>query len=1485
VTDQAVEEILKRMRVPDERTLFVLGCYERPATLYMQQVRALNLIYALYCQQRTQAPSIAVVGAGGAGVMAGAAAALLGWPVSIFDQLGGDILGFAGPEAPKRWLHPHIYEWPEEGKDEPDAGLCILNWQSGPANAVVASLRAQWNPIRKAGKIDVNLGASGVAVHALDGRWLVSWNGSQALATSEGWGARAGRRQHLRVFDIVILAIGFGEELGNKRFPNVTSYWKPDEIDDAKKGTSGPPHVLVSGTGDGGLIDVLRYSFRGFRHDQVLRTLRAEWLGPAQFNEVRSTLRDIEAKAVASRSRKEAYEPVLNFSYRALVDHLNPLEEILLRDDVVPTLTGSTTLPLTLDAAAINRFLFCLTNTQYVPGPLRKAEFDKDGKSAKVYFAGKPESDRFDEVVIRHGPVSAMKSSFPKIDERCEPLRIEARSKPDRSRHPIFDKSFAAMLADRAAGLVPATPVITAAAVRNAAEAVRPDNPAAEAFEAYRSALIARLQDAAQTTRSVVVVAEVPPDPAERKPGDTSALSSNVGASENAGLAWLTAKPAIRFLTGLGGTGKTTALRALAAQALADGNLFPVLRSLARFDPRDTITLLNEALDGAEGTEALSLDAREALGRLYQRRVLQGRVALLLDDFDAATPERKGEILSDLAHPGIDLGSNRIVVAARPALDLTASKLPVYEILPLTAAEAALLPEPVENPPELDESALQAVVAAAGVLGPQIAALIPRVPGAIAEVVGVPPRDSLTVVATIVEVWFRSVPDRATVRAALAEIAWHGHESESIPFRRDELLALLSRSLSDDSARAEAAADALLASGMIVQADGARYHFAHRLVQLFLAAEHIASTANGLDAIVALALGPSGANHEIAAMAAMLSPTPLEVLHRLAELPDGVDLPVLRLRAEAMSFARGDLEPAYERLAREIASAITDPTQPDEPLLRVAIALAGTHPRMASALASSIGPVAAGTDEGVALRTMRFVAAARLPGAVSFLAPTLSDIRKEIRNAAADALGELRDPEAVPLLARAYLEDRHDFVFGEAVTAIARIGGESARVALVDILGNRELYRNMRWPAAEALGNLRDAAAVPALLVAIEDESALVRQHAARALGRIAAPEALPALHACLEKDREVGVLMTAAAAVGEIPDPTSASTLMRLMEYTHAGVREAAALSLGKLDPPKLVEILRRTVADEAVPWRGWAARLMAEALGAEALPTLRLLSRAFSREVRIGVAEGLRVIPGDEAARCLIEMVADEDEEVRQAAVPALTRQPLGRASEALLSLAERDSSVVVRVAALRALAGLKSESSTVDRLIRLVEAGDIVVSPYAANTLGHLRAEVAIPALAAAWRQRPADDWLRDWFTQAIARIGGARAAATLRTLLTAADDRARLELAYTLRETQHPEAIPALLRLLEDPRPHIRAAARGGLAAQLRDCLKEGLLLALRDGDPVVRRQAAIVAPYYASGEMQRRLEALQRDPDASVAAAAKEAVACAACKRI
>jgi hypothetical protein len=46
-----------------------------------------------------------------------------------------------------RWVHPRIYDWPNEGSTSPAAALPILNWNAGRASDVVVEVLDEWKKI------------------------------------------------------------------------------------------------------------------------------------------------------------------------------------------------------------------------------------------------------------------------------------------------------------------------------------------------------------------------------------------------------------------------------------------------------------------------------------------------------------------------------------------------------------------------------------------------------------------------------------------------------------------------------------------------------------------------------------------------------------------------------------------------------------------------------------------------------------------------------------------------------------------------------------------------------------------------------------------------------------------------------------------------------------------------------------------------------------------------------------------------------------------------------------------------------------------------------------------------------------------------------------------------------------------------------------------------------------------------------------------
>lgn len=208
-------ELLLHMEVPEHSRVYLLGCLEKRVTVYSQQVRALNLIYALRSENLVEADDeIAIIGGGVAGLTAAAAAAREGLDVTVLEKDSQLLHVFRGCD--KRWLHPRVYDWPAPGSLRDDADLPVLTWSADRASTVVERLLEQWQACRDAhgSSLRVHTGVDVDEPEQDSDRWALTWR--------PGW--QTGE------FKVVILAAGFGIERGFPPLP-AHSYWHDDGLE------------------------------------------------------------------------------------------------------------------------------------------------------------------------------------------------------------------------------------------------------------------------------------------------------------------------------------------------------------------------------------------------------------------------------------------------------------------------------------------------------------------------------------------------------------------------------------------------------------------------------------------------------------------------------------------------------------------------------------------------------------------------------------------------------------------------------------------------------------------------------------------------------------------------------------------------------------------------------------------------------------------------------------------------------------------------------------------------------------------------------------------------------------------------------------------------------------------------------------------------------------------------------------------------------
>jgi putative membrane-bound dehydrogenase-like protein len=327
----------------------------------------------------------------------------------------------------------------------------------------------------------------------------------------------------------------------------------------------------------------------------------------------------------------------------------------------------------------------------------------------------------------------------------------------------------------------------------------------------------------------------------------------------------------------------------------------------------------------------------------------------------------------------------------------------------------------------------------------------------------------------------------------------------------------------------------------------------------------------------------------------------------------------------------------------------------------------------------------------------------------------LDDSRFAVRERAVERLGKL-GPDAVAVLEAVLKEGKTTEARRNAVWALTRIEGESARAAVRRALADRD--DSVRQTAVYSAGLHRDAAARPALAALLAAAPPPIRREAATALGRIGNPAAVPALLAALRPDDDRFLEHAILYALIEIADLPA---LDKALGSDSALVRRAALIARDQADDGSLkaqavtpllkdadarVQAAALEVLGHHPAWGkemldivgGW---LRKGELTAAAADDARRLLVAFSRDPAVQgfIAEALHEEKTTSRTRVLLlEVVAQAP----------LAKFPAGWREELLRSLADADEGVLRQaVAAARALPDARTPAAA-EALLRLARDG---------------------------------------------------------------------------------------------------------------------------------------------------------------------------------
>ncbi len=505
-----------------------------------------------------------------------------------------------------------------------------------------------------------------------------------------------------------------------------------------------------------------------------------------------------------------------------------------------------------------------------------------------------------------------------------------------------------------------------------------------------------------------------------------------------------------------------------------------------------------------------------------------------------------------------------------------------------------------------------------------------------------------------------------------------------------------------------------------------------------------------------------------------------------------------------------DREP-QELVIPEIAKEPVEPPEPPEPVpekTQLEICLEAFRSRDPSIRAAAVAALQGMGEE-----------------ALGYIIEALSDPHYSVRIAAAEALGDMEDPDGVEALVKALGDAREDVRIA-VILALGRIGDRRAvdplihlfrdryhgvRVAAADAVAEfgrgvlRELEEALDDPlpvvrvtAAKAIGLIGATESVPVLITHLGDSAPDVRWSVARALSTFDAMAIEPLFLVLRTGNKEMR--LAAIDALWEIPDEGAGDVLRYALDDEDEEVRTRAAAALRKR---QVIDVWRRTLGSQVEEEERTSKKTRKvrvedkkafEQSGQENIDTLIGALKDKDWQAQLSAATRL-IMMGRPAVDALIHALRGEDSEIRSAAASILG--DMREAAVTPLMDALRDSDRYVRIVAARNLGQIGNKRAIEALLGSLHQDHDIEVRTTVAEALGYIGSKEAIEPLALALRDR--DEGVKIAAARSLGYIGDLNALEPLIMALHDVDDRVRYAALEALKnpgETMRRHLIDAL-----------------------------------------------------------------------------------------
>jgi hypothetical protein len=354
---------LKAAQIDGKPGIYFVGPYGRRVSFASQQQRALNTVWALEKAGKiAEGFDVAVIGGGLAGITAATALAARKCAVWLYEKEPRVLNTQASTQH--RYVHPSVNFWPERAIDG-TTQFPFYDWYEDICSPVLARIHEEWVRYFKPQMTEVFAPATVTSVG------LSNTGGD--LAADRVRVQATGSCPSTKEFDAAIFATGFGEEVAVEGCINAR-YWTEDYLSELC--AAGGP-VLVSGTGDGGLIDALRCVHRDFDFGRLCTELANQLDHSSTKKKLQTLEKTVQEKAgtdddkaadlyAATYPELLATTPLLvrEMLQRSLAPHPQPVR-----------LVGRLSAPYSLNAAPIHKLMVTHALAQgaivYLKGKLR----------------------------------------------------------------------------------------------------------------------------------------------------------------------------------------------------------------------------------------------------------------------------------------------------------------------------------------------------------------------------------------------------------------------------------------------------------------------------------------------------------------------------------------------------------------------------------------------------------------------------------------------------------------------------------------------------------------------------------------------------------------------------------------------------------------------------------------------------------------------------------------------------------------------------------------------------------------------------------------------------------------------------------------------------------------------------------------------------------------------------------------------------------